>query len=188
MTRAFHQTPIDDDVLRRVLLPATRTPSAGNAQGVQFVVVRQPGRYWDVTLPAEKRPSFPWPGLLQAPVLVMVAVDPAAYVARYREDDKARTGLGEGVEAWPQPMWFVDGGMASLAILYAAEAAGLGACFFGVFEHEAALRNTFGLDGEWRLVGTIALGYRDESADRPSRSAARPRKPFEDVVRFLPDE
>ncbi len=111
MTRAFHLIPIDDGVLCNVLQPATRTPSAGNAQGLQLVVVREPPRYWDVTLPLARRASFPWPGLLHAPVLVMIAVDPQAYVQRYGESDKARTGLGADVEAWPQPMWFVDGGM-----------------------------------------------------------------------------
>jgi len=184
MTRAFRPTPIDDALLREVLLPATRAPSAGNTQALQLIVVREPSRYWAVTLPLDRRASFPWPGLLIAPVLVLVAVDPAAYVARYGEPDKARTGLGASEGAWPQPLWFVDGGMAALAILYASEAAGLGACFFGVFEHEDALRSAFGLAPSVRLLGTIALGYRDEAADRPSGSALRARRSFDAVVRF----
>lgn len=184
MTRAFHPTPIDDALLRDVVFPATRTPSAGNTQGLQLIVVREPSRYWDVTLPEVRRASFPWPGLLRAPVLVMIAVEPSAYVERYGEHDKARTGLGTSEDAWPQPMWFVDGGMAAVAVLYAAEDAGLGACFFGVFEHEDALRRAFGLAPAVRLVGTVALGYRDEAADRPSRSASRPRRSFDAIVRF----
>ena len=184
MTRAFRPDVIEGPVLDRVLHAATRTPSAGNAQGVSLLVLRdgQPRSYWDTTLPAAKRPHFPWPGLLDAPALVVVAVDPDAYVERYAEPDKQATGLGTATDAWPQPMWFVDGGMAVHARLLAAVDAGLGACFFGVFEHEAALRALLGAPDRVRLVGTVALGHADEARDRPSRSAARARR--DDVVRF----
>jgi nitroreductase len=184
MVRAFLPEPISDSIIAQVLRPATRGPSAGHAQGVSLIVLHH-GRqqaYWDTTLPAERRPHFPWPGLLDAPVLVVVAVDPDVYVERYGEADKQASGLGTQADAWPQPMWFVDGGMAAMAILYAAADAGLGACFFGVFEHEGALRDTFAVPERVRLVGTIALGLPDPERDRPSRSANRPRR--DDVVRF----
>lgn len=184
MTRAFRPDAIDAAVLDRVLHAATRTPSAGNAQGVSLLVLLDGHEraYWDTTLPDEKRTGFPWPGLLDAPVLVVVAVDPDVYVQRYGEPDKQATGLGAAADAWPQPMWFVDGGMAVHALLLAAVDAGLGACFFGVFEHEAALRSLLDAPDRVRLVGTVALGHADEARDRPSRSAARARR--DDVVRF----
>ena len=184
MVRAFLPEPLETSVIAQVLLPATRGPSAGHAQGVSLIVLRD-GRqdaYWDTTLPPDRRAQFPWPGLLDAPVLVVVAVDPDSYADRYAEADKLATGLGAGPDAWPQPMWFVDGGMAVLAILYGATDAGLGACFFGVFGHEAALRDALGAPEQIRLVGTVALGVPDPARDRPSRSAARPRR--DDVVRF----
>jgi nitroreductase len=112
----------------------------------------------------------------------VVAVDPDAYVERYGETDKRTSGLGADAAAWPQPMWFVDGGMAVMAILYAAADAGVGACFFGVFDHEDALRKMLGVPGRVRLVGTVALGRPDPERDRPSRSVSRPRR--DDVVRF----
>ena len=184
MVRAFRPEPLEPSVIAKVLTPATRGPSAGHAQGVSLIVLHD-GRqlaYWDTTLPPDKRAQFPWPGLLDAPVLVVVAVDPDAYVERYSEADKLASGLGAQADAWPQPMWFVDGGMAVLAILYAATDAGLGACFFGVFDHEAALRDALEAPERIRLVGTIALGVPDPARDRPSRSAERPRR--DDVVRF----
>ena len=119
---------------------------------------------------------------MKTTVLVVVAVDPGAYVERYAEPDKRATGLGADAAAWPQPMWFVDGGMAVMAILYAAADAGVGACFFGVFGHEAALRDALEVPAAVRLVGTVALGTADPSRDRTSRSAARARR--DDVVRF----
>jgi nitroreductase len=184
MVRAFLPQPLDTAVIAQVLTPATRVPSAGQAQGVSLIVLHD-GRqhdYWNTTLPPERRSQFPWPGLLDAPVLVVVAADPDAYIERYREDDKVASGLGSDTTAWPQPMWFIDGGMAVLAILYAATDAALGACFFGVFDHEAALRNALGVPDRIRLVGTIALGVPDPARDRPSRSAGRPRR--DDVVRY----
>ena len=184
MVRAFRPEPLEPSIIAKVLMPATRGPSAGHAQGVSLIVLHD-GRqlaYWDTTLPPDKRAQFPWPGLLDAPVLVVVAVDPDAYVERYGEADKLASGLGAQADAWPQPMWFVDGGMAVLAILYAATDAGLGACFFGVFDHEAVLRVALGAPERIRLVGTIALGVPDPARDRPSRSADRPRR--DDVVRF----
>lgn len=186
MVRAFRPDPIEHALLERVLDAARRAPSAGFTQGVDLLVLEgsaQTASYWDTTLAPERRAGFPWPGLLVAPVLVVVCADPAAYVARYAEADKAHTGLGDGAERWAVPFWFVDAGMAAQNLLLAATAAGLGACLFGVFEHEPAVCAAFGVPAGVRTVATIALGHPDPSADRPSRSAStRPRRPIGDLV------
>lgn len=184
MVRAFLPEPVPQAVIEQILEPATRGPSAGHAQGVSLIVLHdgRQGAYWDTTLPPERRAQFPWPGLLDAPVLVVVAVDPGAYLDRYAEPDKRASGLSFDEAAWPQPMWFVDGGMAVMAILYGAADAGVDACFFGVFDHETALRDALDIPERVRLVGTVALGRADPARDRTSRSAARPRR--DDVVRF----
>jgi nitroreductase len=185
MVRAFRPDPVAPDALERVLDAGRRAPSAGHSQGWAFVVLDGPAetaRYWDTTLPAERRASFPWPGLLAAPVLVIPCARPEVYVARYGEPDKARTGLGAGEGAWPVPYWFVDTGMAAMAMLLAAVDEDLGACFFGIFEHEAALQATLGIPAGVRPVGTIALGHPAPGDDRPSRSAGRGRRPLDEVV------
>ena len=184
MVRSFRADPIDPACLDRVLDAGRRAPSAGHSQGWAFVVLEGPvetTRYWDVTLPADRRPAFPWPGLLRAPVLVIPCALPGRYVARYAEADKVRTGLGESAEAWPVPYWFVDTGMATMAMLLQAVDEGLGACFFGIFEHETAVRAEFGIPDDVEPVGTIALGQPD-GADRPSRSTGRGRRPRDEVV------
>jgi nitroreductase len=185
MVRAFCPDPIDAVAVDRVLAAGQRAPSAGNSQGWAFVVLSGPAetsRYWDVTLPAARRDGFPWPGLLAAPVLVLPCALPGTYVARYGEPDKARTGLGATAADWPVPYWFVDTGMASMAMLLAAVDEGLGACFFGIFEHEPALKAALGIPDDVRPVGTIALGHPDAAADRPSRSAHRGRRPLDEIV------
>jgi len=124
-------------------------------------------------------------GLVAAPVLVVVAVRPDAYVDRYAEPDKAATGLGGSTEAWSVPYWWVDAGAAIEHLLLGAVDAGLGACLFGLFDHEPAVASAFGVPDGWRLVGTVALGHRpasDEAAEAPGRSQARPRRPLAEVV------
>lgn len=183
MTRAFRDTPVDPSIIDGLLDVARRSPSAGNTASVEFLVLDGPsdtGAYWETTLPTERRASFPWPDLLRAPVLVVPWVDPSAYVARYREDDKSHTGLGASIDGWPVPYWFVDGGAAVMSLLLGAEAEGLGALFFGLFDHEPAIRDRFDVPEERRAVGTVALGHAAE--DRPSRSAARPRPALDSVV------
>jgi len=184
MVRSFSSRPIDGAVLDGLLDTARRAPSAGNSQGLDLVVLvgEETARYWDVTLPVERRPTFRWPGLLRAPVLVVAVTDPAAYVARYAEDDKAATGLGTGAEAWPVPYWFVDAGAAVENLLLAAVAAGLGACLFGPFGHEDAVRAALGVPVGRRLVATIAVGHPDGGEDGPGRSAGRARRSLDDVV------
>ena len=138
--------------------------------------------YWDVTLPAgPRRDRFAFPGLLRAPALVVPTVRPAASVERYAEPDKATTGLGTGLDRWAVPYWWVDGGMSVMALLLAARSRGLGAGLFGVFEHEPAVRERFGVPAEERLLGCVALGY-PGGPEQAGRSAARARRPLAEVV------
>jgi nitroreductase len=184
MVRSFDPRPVDADVLDRLLDLATRVPGAGNTQGLDLVVLEGPAtaRYWDVTLPRDRRGAFPWPGLLAAPVLVIPVADPAAYVSRYGEPDKVRSGLGESVEAWPVPYWHVDSAFSAMVVLLAAVDEGLGACFFGQFEHEPAVKAALGIPAGHRCIGTIALGHPSATGHRRSFSATRPRRSLDEVV------
>jgi nitroreductase len=178
MCRDFQDTPIAESELATVLEAGFRGPSAGNTAGLDLVVLEGEltGRYWDVTLPADgPRERFRWPGLLRAPVLVIPVVDPGAYVTRYAESDKSRSGLGKGEDRWSVPYWWVDGGAAVMAILLAAEDAGLGALLFGQFDHEQRLAEAFGIPPGRRALGTIALGRPAVGGRRPSASARRGR-------------
>ncbi len=183
MVRAFESRSVPSDVLDRVLDLARRVPAAGNTQGLDLVVLEgvQTQRYWDATLTAERRASFPWPRLLDAPVLLIPVSWPSAYVERYSEADKARTGLGDGESSWDVPYWYVDTAFAAMVAMLAAVDEGLGALFFGQFEHEAAVKLALGIPEDRRPVGTIALGYAADE-QRPSASSKRPRRPFDEVV------
>ncbi len=184
MCRSFLDAPIDPSALGRVLDAGRRAPSAGNTAGTHFVVLAGPAetaRYWDVTLPAVRRPSFRWPRLLAAPVLVLPIADSSAYLSRYAESDKAHTGLGAGEDRWPTPYWTVDTAFAAMSILLAARDEGLGALFFGIFGRSADLLAELGVPDGMAPIGTIALGHAAED-DQPGRSASRRRPALDDVV------
>jgi nitroreductase len=184
MVRAFEPRPVPPEVLDRILTAAASAPSAGNSQGTDLVVLEGPdqtARYWDVTLPAEHRPAFRWPGLLTAPVLVIPVANPGAYLERYSEPDKAASGLGEAEDRWPVPYWQIDTAFAAMLALLAAVDESLGALFFGIFFHEAELVQALGVPEGHRPIGTIALGYA-AGGDRPSASLRRGRRPFDEIV------
>jgi nitroreductase len=183
MVRAFETTPVDPVVVDALVDLARRSPSAGNSQGCAFVVLQGPeqtARYWDTTLPPDRRAAFGLPHLLDAPVLVLVLTRPATYVERYAEPDKADAGLGEDEAAWSVPYWWVDAGAAVEHLLLGAVDAGLGALFFGVFDHELTLLAELGVPAGWRAVGTVAMGR--PLPEQPPSSAARGRKPRDEVV------
>jgi nitroreductase len=186
MTRAFDPgRPVPAALLDDLVDLASRAPSAGKTQGWHLVVLEgtETARFWDVTLPPERRSGFAWPGLLDAPVIALPLADPATYVRRYGEPDKAASGLGRSAAAWPVPYWTVDAAFAVMTLLLAAEERGLGSLFFGVFHGEEELRAALGLPAHLELLGAIALGWPTDAAPgRPGRSAGRPRRSPEEII------
>jgi nitroreductase len=187
MTRSFTDEPVAPDVLERVLDATRRAPSAGNTQGFDLLVLvgpEQTARYWDASLPAERRAGFAYPGLLRAPVLVLPVPDREAYLERYAEDDKARSGLGGRAEAWPVPYWDVDTAFATMLLMLAAADEGLGVLFFGLFRQERAVLDALRVPEGRRPIGAVALGHPDPTGERPGRSSGRRRRPLDEVVRW----
>jgi len=187
MTRAFSSRPIDAELISEIVDLASRAPSAGKTQGWHVVIVSESGtkKFWDDTLAEEKRESFRWKQLLDAPVIALVFADPNAYVRRYAEDDKSKSGLGVGADAWPTPYWTVDASFAAMTMLLAAQDAGLGALFFGVFNGEQQLRARLSVPGDLQLIGAIALGWPIEggsNVENRGLSASRPRRQVEEII------
>ena len=198
MTRAFSSDTVDPAVIDSLVDLASRAPSAGKTQGWHLVVLEgaDTTRYWDITLPGdgpdEKRSEFRWQRLLDAPVLMLAFADPDAYVDRYAEPDKARTGLGASVDAWPTPYWTIDASMAVMTLLHAAEDVDLGALFFGVFQREAEVRAELGVPDGLQTIGAIAIGHPASDIDPEAaaakdaggsgRSAKRPRRRPADII------
>lgn len=177
MVRSFDDRPLDPATVDAILAAGLRGPSAGFTQGVELLVLQRPeqtGRYWDAALPGQRRGAFPWPGLLRAPMLVVVLSSETAYRRRYDQGDK---GGGRALEV---PWWHVDAAFAALLLQLAAVDAGLGALFFTA-HRVPALRRSFGIPEAFEPVGTVAVGH--PAPDRPSSSVVtRPRRDMAEVV------
>ncbi len=183
MVRAYAPTPVPDDVLRSIVWAAQRTPSAGNTDALDVLLLAGSAEvrsYWAVTLPEERRSSFKWRALVDAPALMVLWTRPAAYTERYSEADKSHQAMGDAQEAWPVPYWWVDAGGAALAMQLAAQDAGVACLFFAVGKHEQAVRERFGVPDHLRAVGALTLGY--PAADEPGLSAARGRREPEEIL------
>lgn len=183
MTRSFLSEPLPENTIERLVDLAARAPSAGNSQGWHVVALEgeDTARFWDATLPHDRRATFRWQRLLDAPAILLPLADPHAYLDRYSESDKAASGLGGSPDAWPVPYWTVDASMSVMTLLLAATDEGLGALFFGVFKGEAHLRAELGIPDRLELLGAIAIGMPADD-DPPGRSAHRPRRPVDDVL------
>jgi nitroreductase len=174
MVRQFDARPLPAGLLDRILADALRGPSAGFAQGFELLALEGPeetARFWTAAQPAD-RAREKWPAVVEAPAIVVVFADEPAYRARFGEPDKsARIQV---------PWWWVDTAYAVMLMLLSAVDSGVGASFFGVTE-PGAVREEFGVPSGFAVLGAVALGY-PASGDRPSRSAARGRRPFAEVV------
>ncbi len=182
MVRSFSERPVPAEILDRLLDDALRAPTAGNARGVAWVVLRGPeetARYWSgATTEPWRASARRWAGLSRAPVIALALASPSAYVMRYREPDKARAAadveLGNAEAAWPVPYWYGDAAFGVMTLLLGATSEGLGACFLGNFRQERTVLSALGVPEGWRLFGTVLLGYPD-GGDPRSASLDRPR-------------
>jgi nitroreductase len=180
MVRGFTAQPVPWETVERLVGLAQRAPSAGNSQGIAFVVVTEPaGRRGIAQVAGES-----WytraghrPFISQAPVHVVVCAGEALYRARYREPDKRKADAPE--RAWPIPWWHVDAGAALMLLLLAAVDAGLQAAFVGVRD-PGALAALLGIPEGFIPVGVALVGH--GAPDKPSRSLRRGRRPLAEVL------
>ena len=181
MARRFTDEPVPDEVVARIAELALRAPSAGFAQGWDFVLLRDPvarQRFWDTTSGGGE-PDAWLRGVSAAPVLVLCLSDRAAYLDRYAAPDKGWTD--RSTKRWPVPYWDVDTGMAALLMLLTATDAGLGALFFGVpADRVAAVRAAFDVPADRSIVGVVAIGHAARTAPSGSTRTRR-RRPVEQV-------
>jgi nitroreductase len=180
MVRSFSSEPVEPAVVDHILSGALRSPTAGNSQGTCWVVLEGPEQtavYFETTTDEEWRQrSLRSEGLRRAPVILLAYSSPDTYLHRYSEEDKSRSGLGEGVDRWPVPYWTGDAAFGVMTTLLGAVDAGLGACVLGTFRGEAELGSRLGVPSDWRLFCAVALGHPDGN-DHRSPSLDRPRSP-----------
>jgi nitroreductase len=183
MVRRFAQRPVPAELIDRILDVGRRAPSAGFAQGLEFLVLDTPesvSTFWETT----RDPEFGWePETVDhgPPVLILPMPDAGRYLERYSQPDKIAFGMDEEAN-WPVRFWELDAAMASMLLLLAAVDEGLGGWFFGITYGERELLDRFGVPEHLRPIGIIGLGYRAEDEEPSGSWMKRRRRPFEDQV------
>lgn len=182
MCRHFLPGPVPTEVLDRALALAVKAPSAGNTQGWAFMVLEEAMR--DLFWHEQADPSWlahpDHPGLVRAPVVVLPLGCKDRYLERYSEPDKASVGR-QTVENWQVPYWLVDTAFATMLLLLGLDHEGLGALFFALRRPPGPLLAQLGAPEGWEPLGAVAVGW-PSPEDRPSTSARRAPRPWEEVV------
>ncbi len=153
--RAYRPIPVEDEKLEAVLEAARLAPTAANRQPIQIIVVRTEGREDDL-----KRVYKPgW--LLQAPLVICVCAVHGRGWTR-RQDGKSYDD--------------VDAAIVMDHVILAATDLGLGTCWIGAFDPDAA-RDVLGLPEEVEPIVMTPLGYPADHA------GPKQRKPLSELVR-----
>jgi len=154
--RAYRPIPIEEEKLENVLNAARLAPTAANRQPVQIIVLRTEGRQKEL-----KRIYKPdW--LVQAPLVVCVCAVHGSGWTR-RQDGKSYDD--------------VDAAIVMDHLILAATDQGLGTCWIGAFDPDAA-REVLGLPEDVELIVMTPLGY---AADQPG---PKQRKHLPSLVRY----
>jgi nitroreductase len=154
--RGYQSRPVEKEILDRVLEAAVVAPTAANRQPFRLIVIPIRGRE------AGLKRIYPREWFLQAPLVICAcAVKSEAWT---RRDGKSYAD--------------VDVAIALDHLILAAHDLGLGTCWVGAFDPEAA-REVLGLESDLEPLAFTPLGYPADEG-RPKK-----RRPLGELVRFL---
>jgi len=155
------QQEVPQQMIKQMLRAAILAPSAGNCQPWRFVVVRRPEVREALAIAAWGQ-SF----VAQAPLVIVVCAEPQRSASRYGQ---------RGVELY----CLQDTAAATEHILLAATTLGLGSCWVGAFDEQAAAR-ALNLPAGLRPVALIPVGF---PAREPGGRTSR--RPLQDVMEIV---
>ncbi len=152
--------PVEQEVLNRILEAGRLAPSAANKQPWRFLLVSSPEMLRKV------KACYGRPWFKDAPHVLAVTGDRGQAWVR-------------GADGWNSIE--TDLAIAMDHLILAAEAEGVGTCWIAAFD-PVVLRSALDLREGEAVFAITPLGYPREG--RP-RGAAKNRRPFDEVVRFL---
>ena len=158
--RSFQERTPERELIDSLLKAATRAPSAGNLQPWRFFVVWGKGARRKLAKAAMGQQHVG-----QAPVVVVICVDPLVSGAKYGSRGRDLYCIQ-------------DGSAAAENLLLAAVAHGLGGCWVGAFDEIAAAR-VIGAPAGLRPIIMVPLGF------PAGPLASTPRVNLERVVKHL---
>jgi nitroreductase len=148
--RAYQAKPVEAEQLQTILQAANQSPSAGNLQAYEIIVVRDAP-----TMRRLARASYNQDFLAQAPVVLVFCAEPARSGAKYGATGEALYSVQD----------------ATVAVAYAqlaATALGLATCWIGAFRPEEVVR-ILHLRAGLRPIALLPVGWPGESPPRTSR-------------------
>jgi nitroreductase len=153
--RAYKPDPVEDDKLQNVLEAARLAPTACNIQPFQFIVIHTKGKE------TELRRIYSASWFVQAPIIIAACGIPSESWGR--RDGKNYCD--------------VDVTIAMDHLILSATELGLGTCWIGAFNPDAA-RELLGLPSDVEPIAFTPLGY---PADQPGY---KNRKSLNEIVRY----
>jgi len=151
--RAYKSTPVEDEKLKQILEAARMAPTGSNQQAFQLVVVHTKGRE------EELRPIYNRDWFVQAPIIICAC---------------ATTIPGQ---AYDEGRSYRNVGIVMDHLILAATNLGLGTCWIGAFDANAA-RDILGLPKDVKPIVFATVGYSDDEP-RP-----KVRKSIDELVRY----
>jgi nitroreductase len=149
--RAYQAKPVEAKQLEAILSAANQSPSAGNVQGYEILVVRDAATIWALAKAALSQ-MF----ITQAPVVLVFCADPAR--------------SGEKYGARGERLYCVqDATIAAAYAQLAATALGLATCWIGAFDPEEVAK-VLGLR-DLRPIAMLPVGWPAETPPRTRRRA-----------------
>ena len=163
--RHYRQEAVSEEVLTKILDAGRLAPTAGNLQPWEFIVIRGAEvkaqvvacTYPGADIQSPKTQSW----INQAPVLVVVCIDPTKSVAKYGT-------FGAEVAV-------LDGAAAMQSMILAAVAYGLGSCWVSGYRLEE-LKEVLQIPEHVQPLGILPLGY------PASTSEARPKRTLSEII------
>jgi nitroreductase len=153
--RAYKPDPVEDEKLQQVLEAARMAPTAVNRQPFQLIVIHTKGREEELN----RIYGRDW--FVQPPLVICICGVPDLAWSR-------RDGMN---------YYIVDVSIAMDHLILAATDLGLGTCWIGAFDPDAA-REVLGLPDTVEPIAFTPLGY---PADEPKQ---KKRKPLSELVRY----
>jgi len=155
--RSYKPDPVPQDLLQVVLQAGNLAPTAKNLQPFHFIVVQSAGQLDKLGA------AYPAPFLREAPVVIVVCVEPAKGWTRDRHDGKNYCE--------------VDAAIAADHMTLAAVDAGLGTCWIAAFDPDAVRQAMELPDGIDPLI-LLPIGFPNASGREKSR------KDLKEIVRY----
>lgn len=147
--RRYTPQEVPDAALREVLDAGHMAPSAGNMQGRDFIIVKDP-EIKSAICAAALGQTF----IEEAPVCIVVC-------ANFKRS-KRRYGQRSSLYA------IQDADIATTNMMLMAHSLGLGTCWVGAFD-ENAVSKILGIPADVRPVAILPLGYPYETNEAPPR-------------------